>query len=96
MKIETTTRYDKWLKGLKDKTAVARILVRVARIKVGNFGDCEPVGGGVSELRIDYGPGYRVYFGKMGNEIIILIAGSSKKNQQKAIDDAKKLWKEIK
>jgi len=96
MKIKTETGYDEWLKGLKDKKGKATILTRIARVRAGNFGDCEPVGGGVSELRIDFGPGYRVYFGKRGKDIIVLLAGSSKKRQQKAIDHAIELWKEIK
>ena len=90
-----STAYAEWFLGLKDVKAKAKIAVRVNRIKAGNFGDCKSLKNGVSELKINSGPGYRVYFGKQGNEIIILIAGSTKANQQKAINKAKILWEEI-
>ena len=96
MKILLAAQYVKWEKNLKDPKARAKIAVRVARILSGNLGDSKSLGSGFYELRVDHGPGYRFYFGKKGNEIIILIAGSTKKGQQKAIEDAKKIWKEIK
>ena len=96
MKIIPTEEYDAWFKGLKDKKAKAKILIRIDRVKAGNFGDCESVGGGVSELRLKYGPGYRVYLGKRRKEVVILIGGSAKKNQQNSIDEAKERWKELK
>lgn len=72
-----------WLHALKDKTARARIRVRLNRVRLGNFGDCKSVGGGVNELRVDYGPGYRVYFGRNGFTIVILLCGGTKKSQAK-------------
>lgn len=69
--IQTTEVFDDWLAGLKDRQAVRRVQVRIDRAEDGNFGDCEPVGEGVSEMRIHYGPGYRVYFVQRGIEIVI-------------------------
>ena len=97
MEIKVTSQYNKWFKSLKDNTAKAKIQVRFDRILLGNLGDYRSVGGGVCELRIDFGPGYRIFFGqKRGNEIIIITAGSTKKNQQQVIEQAKQLWKKIK
>ena len=81
-----------WLKSLKDVNARARIRVRINRIRLGNFGDCKSVGSGVSEFRIDYGPGYRVYYGRVGEKLILLLCGGSKKNQEKDIKLAKEYW----
>lgn len=75
-------------------TACARIRVRLNRVRLGNFGDCKSVGGGVSELRVDYGPVYRIYFGKDGTKIIILLCGGSKKTQAKDIKLARHYWAE--
>ena len=69
---------------------------RIARLKLGNFGDVKPIGEGLSELRIDYGPGYRVYFGRQNREIILLLCGSDKNGQDRAIAKAKELWQEFK
>jgi putative addiction module killer protein len=80
-----------WLKSLKDVKAVGIILRRIRRIGDGNFGDVEPVGEGVSELRIDFGPGYRIYFGQLGDEVHI-ISGGTKKSQRADIRDAKDFW----
>ncbi|EHJ49094.1 addiction module killer protein [Solidesulfovibrio carbinoliphilus subsp. oakridgensis] len=77
-----------WLARLKDLRARARILVRVDRLKAGNFGDCRAVREGVSELRIDYGPGYRLYFGKIGRTVILLLYGGDKDTQPVDIDRA--------
>ena len=81
-----------WLEGLRDRQARAKIRVRLNRIRLGNFGDSKSVGNGVSELRITYGPGYRVYFGRKGNTVVILLIGGSKKTQSKDIALAKKYW----
>jgi len=67
--------FHKWLNSLKDRFARARIRVRLNRVRLGNFGDCKPVGKGVNELRVDYGPGYRVYYGKSEMTIVILLCG---------------------
>jgi len=81
-----------WLRSLKDVNARARIRIRINRIRLANFGDCKAVGSGVSEFRIDYGPGYRVYFGRVGEKLVLLLCGGSKKNQEKDIKLAKEYW----
>lgn len=81
--ILTTGVFDDWFASLKDMQAVRRVQARIDRAEDGNFGDCEPVGEGVSEMRIHYGPGYRVYFVKRGMEIVILLAGGNKSTQSK-------------
>ena len=91
IEIRKTDTFVKWLDGLRDIQARSRILVRVERLAVGNPGDVKPVGEGVSELRIDYGPGYRVYLVKRGQEVIILLAGGDKRTQAKDIKTAIRL-----
>lgn len=86
--ILTTEVFDSWFASLKDMQAVRRVQARIDRAEDGNFGDCEPVGEGVSEMRIHYGPGYRVYFAKRGMEIVILLAGGNKSTQSKDIKTA--------
>jgi putative addiction module killer protein len=71
-----------------------RILIRISRLQQGNYGDCEPVGEGISELRMFFGPGYRVYFGENGNDIVILLCGGDKGSQDKDIQQAKIYWEE--
>lgn len=88
--------FEDWLDDLKDKRAVARVLARLARVRQGNPGDCKPVGGGVSELRVDYGPGYRVYFGQRGNTLVVLLCGGDKRTQERDIRLAKQFWQEFK
>lgn len=88
--------FDTWLSGLRDRRAVARISARLDRLAAGNPGDVEPVGEGVSELRINYGPGYRVYFIQRGPVLVILLCGGDKSTQSKDIKHAKVLaaeWK---
>ena len=88
--------FDTWLSGLRDRRAVARISARLDRLAAGNPGDVEPVGEGVSELRINYGPGYRVYFIQRGPVLVILLCGGDKSTQSKDIKRAKVLaaeWK---
>ena len=80
--------YKRWLAELADRQARARVLVRVLRIKVGNFGDCKPLQDGVWELRIDHGPGYRVYYAQAGKRLILLLAGGDKRKQQADIEKA--------
>lgn len=87
-----TEEFMKWLKRLKDIDARARINVRLKRIALTeNLGDTKPVGDGVYELRIDYGPGYRVYYSQRGKEILLLLIGGNKSSQQKDIEKAKKI-----
>ena len=93
--IYTTQRFDAWFGSLKDKQAVRRIQARIDRAEDGNFGDCEPVGEGVSEMRIHCGPGYRVYFTKRGIEIIVLLAGGDKSSQSKDIKTALELARKL-
>jgi putative addiction module killer protein len=95
LEIRKTLNFAKWLDGLKDIRARARILVRIERLAAGNPGDVKPVGGGVSELRIDYGPGYRVYYKKQGRSLIILLAGGDKRTQSKNIKTALHLSKNL-
>ena len=91
--IEKTDVFDKWLIKLKDHRAKAKILFRIQRIEEqGNFGDCEPVGQGISELRIHYAKGYRVYLKEYNGRVVILLNGGTKSSQQKDIDKAKGLW----
>jgi putative addiction module killer protein len=84
--------FHKWLISLKDRSVRARIRVRLNRVRLGDFGDCKPVGKGVSELRVDYGPGYRVYYGKSGMTIVILLCGGSKKSQSRDVQLAQAYW----
>jgi len=86
--IRKTDNFAKWIDGLQDIRARARIQVRIERLKAGNPGDVKPVGEGISELRIDYGPGYRVYFKRIGQKVIILLAGGDKNTQPKDIKTA--------
>lgn len=85
MEIRKTDVFLAWINNLDDSRAKARVLVRIERLVMGNPGDVKPVGEGVSEMRIDYGPGYRVYFTSRGKEIIILLAGGNKGTQTKDI-----------
>ncbi len=91
IEIRKTDKYVQWLDGLRDINARARIQIRVERLATGNAGDVKPVGEGVSELRIDYGPGYRVYFTKRGHELVILLAGGDKSTQATDIKTALRL-----
>ena len=84
--------YGQWLAELADRQARARVLVRVLRMGAGNFGDCKPLHGGVWELRIDYGPGYRVYYAQAGKRLILLLAGGDKRKQQADIAAAIERW----
>ncbi|WP_202813214.1 type II toxin-antitoxin system RelE/ParE family toxin [Anaeromyxobacter sp. PSR-1] len=82
-------------KRLRDRKAAARIQARIDRAESGNLGDCKPVGEGVSGMRIDYGPGYRVYFLQRGSEVVILLVGGGKATQAKDIERAKELAKQV-
>jgi len=93
--VRKTETYARWLDGLHDIHARARVLARVERLAAGNPGDVRPVGEGVSELRIDYGPGYRVYFTRCGRTIIILLAGGDKRTQVADIKTALRLARNL-
>lgn len=93
--IFTTPVFDKWFERLRDRKAAARVQARIDRAESGNLGDCKPVGEGVSEMRIDYGPGYRLYFLLRGPEVVILLVGGGKATQAKDIELAKKLAKQV-
>jgi len=95
MKVRQTKTFSQWLEKLRDMEARARIIIRINRFRQGNIGDVKPVGEGVGEARIAYGPGYRLYFVKRGESLIILLCGGSKKTQQRDIELAKKLRNEI-
>ena len=84
-----------WLHGLADRAGKARILARVTAATLGNFGDCEPIGDGVSEMRIHHGPGYRVYFKRVGSVVYVLLCGGSKSSQKADIKRAKALAKNL-
>jgi putative addiction module killer protein len=92
-----TTVFDVWMRALRDRQAIVRIAARIDRLASGDPGDVKPIGGGLSELRIDHGPGYRVYFTRRGPIVIILLCGGDKATQKRDIDQAKALaaeWKE--
>ena len=93
--IRKTEIFAKWLDGLHDIRARARVLVRIERLAAGNPGDVKAVGEGVSKLRIDYGPGYRVYYKKQGRKVVILLAGGDKRTQAKDIKTALRLAKNL-
>ena len=87
-----TDPYSIWLRGLVDRKARARVVVRVGRMAGGNFGECKPVGDGFWELRVDWGPGYRVYYAMAGKRLLLLLAGGDKRKQQMDIDTAISRW----
>ena len=95
VEIRKTELFAKWIDGLQDTRARARILVRIERLSAGNPGDVKPVGQGVSELRIDYGPGYRVYYTQRRRSIVILLAGGEKRTQDKDVKTALRLAKNL-
>lgn len=84
-----------WIDGLDDRVVKARILTRIEQAKAGNFGDCEPVGEGVSEMRIHHGAGYRIYFTRLGNIVYVVLCGGTKGSQKADIKRARKIAKEL-
>jgi putative addiction module killer protein len=95
IEIRQTEVFSKWLRGLRDRQARARIQTRIDRLQLGLAGDVKPVGEGVSELRIDYGPGYRLYFSQRGRELIVLLAAGDKRTQDRDIKTALKLARDL-
>jgi putative addiction module killer protein len=89
--VRQTAIFEAWLSNLRDQRAVARITVRIARFRTGNLGDVKAVGGGVSEAKIDYGPGYRLYFAIRNGVVVILLCGGDKNSQRRDIAMAKRL-----
>lgn len=87
--------FDEWLSGLADQKGKARILARLTGAALGNFGDCEAVGEGVSEMRVHYGPGYRVYFVRNGATVYVLLNGGDKSSQKRDIDRAKEMARKL-
>ena len=94
--LNRTAEFSAWISTLRDLTARAKILVRLKRAEQGNFGDSEPIGDGLSEMRIDFGPGYRIYYGREGAVAYLLISGGDKSTQKADIKRAKEMWKTIK
>jgi putative addiction module killer protein len=86
--------FTEWLDGLRDGLTQKRILARITRLEQGNYGDCKPVGEGVSELRLFFGSGYRVYFGEHRNDFVVLLCGGDKSSQDKDIAQAHAYWQE--
>jgi putative addiction module killer protein len=95
IEIRETTAFSKWLEKLRDRQARTRITARITRLRLGNPGDVRPIGDGISELRIDYGPGYRVYYVQRGDVLIILLCGGDKDSQPTDIAKAKELLNDL-
>ena len=95
IEIRQTETYYQWFDSLRDRQARARINAHIRRLSLGNFGDVKPIGEGVSELRIDFGPGYRVYFVQRGQTLVVLLAGGDKRTQDRDIKKALKLAREL-
>lgn len=95
LEIRETSAYASWFASLRDRTAKARIDIRIRRVSLGNFGDTRPVGEGVTELRIHYGPGYQIYLKKQDDDLVILLAGGDKSSQEKDIRLAKDLARNL-
>lgn len=95
IEIRQTELFSEWFRKLRDRQAKARVQIRIDRLQLGLAGDVKPVGEGVSELRVDYGPGYRVYFVQRGRELVILLAGGDKRTQSRDIEVAMELARNI-
>lgn len=95
IEVRQTATFSGWLKGLRDANARSRIIVRIRRMELGNPGDVKAVGDGVSELRVDYGPGYRLYFVQQGKLVVILLSGGDKRTQAADIAKAKQMAREV-
>lgn len=95
LEVRQTASYAEWFSGLRDRTARTRIDIRIRRLSLGNAGDVKPVGQGVSELRVDHGPGYRVYFIQKGSVYVVLLAGGDKSTQDRDLREAKALARDL-
>jgi putative addiction module killer protein len=95
VKIRQTAEFAAWLSGLRDLQAAARINVRIRRLSLGNPGDVKPIGEGLSEMRVDYGPGYRIYFVRSDATVAVLLCGGDKKTQDRDIATAKRLARQV-
>ena len=91
IEIRQTDEYESWFESLRDREARFRIITRIRRLSLGNLGDVKPVGEGVSEVRITYGPGYRIYIKQQGDTLIVLLAGGDKSSQKRDVERAKQL-----
>lgn len=91
---EGRSPFSEWIRNLRARTARARIRTRLARLRLGNFGDTNSLGGSLHELRIDYGPGYRVYFGRAGDSLVLLLCGGTKRTQSRDIEQARIFWRD--
>jgi putative addiction module killer protein len=94
IEVRRTEEFSRWLHRLRDDNAAARIVARIRRAELGNLGDYNSVGGGVMEMRVDYGPGYRVYFARPGDTIVILLCGGDKSTQRRDIKRARELMEQ--
>jgi putative addiction module killer protein len=95
LEVRQTTTYSDWFGALRDRVAKVRIDIRIRRLSLGNPGDVKPVGEGISEMRVDYGPGYRIYFVQKGSEYVVLLAGGDKSSQDRDIRQAKALARDL-
>lgn len=95
IEVRLTTTFTLWMETLKDRRARDRVLARLRRFELGNFGDIKPVGNGVSEARIDHGPGYRLYFVRQGDVVVVMLCGGDKGSQKRDISAAKAMTKEL-
>lgn len=95
VEVRQTEPFMEWLENLRDRKAAAKIAARLARLELGNFGDAEPVGEGVTELRIHFGPGYRVYVVQRGEVLVVVLCGGDKSSQDRDIKRAKEMAREL-
>ena len=94
VRLDGSCPFNQWIDSLQDQKARSRVRARIARLRLGNLGDYKAVGGGVIELRIDYGPGYRLYCGQVGNKLVILLCGGDKSSQSADIGRAIEYWED--